>query len=476
MPQREKPMNDTKKSLFATYGGLILGIGLLLLVAVALGGCSEPVAIAAVEPTPTTYAPPPTDIPSPPPGPTPASLDFPLPPPKHVEAQVPDDDACVTCHTQETFLQAMAGQNSRTQNNVWAAAMPSLETWQKALVDPEAFFETMHGRYGCISCHGGSPGTGGKEAAHEGMVPAPDAAEACGDCHPEQVATQGDSLHATMAGFEAALAARSTPDKMSQLDIMVDNHCSDCHATCGDCHVSRPADVGGGLLDGHLFEAQAAVDETCAACHGSTVAGEFETDVHQAQAGMSCTDCHPASEMHGTADGTDAAATTPGCQDSGCHDDVAPGEGNPQHTAFHFEAMSCQVCHSTAYQNCFGCHVSQRNGTASYDLEDSQTAFKIGRNPQPTKDQPWQYVPVRHVPVTPDSFDYYGQNLLPNFDAVPTWQSAMPHNIQRITPQNETCGSCHGNAEFFLTADDVAPEEMDANQDIIVEELPFAMP
>jgi thiosulfate/3-mercaptopyruvate sulfurtransferase len=80
------------------------------------------------------------------------------------------------------------------------------------------------------------------------------------------------------------------------------------------------------------------------------------------------------------------------------------------------------------------------------------------------------------VPVDPDSFSYYGQNLLPNFDALPTWKYATPHNLQRITPQNETCNACHGNAEFFLTEDDVASGELDANKDVIVEELPFAMP
>jgi thiosulfate/3-mercaptopyruvate sulfurtransferase len=85
-------------------------------------------------------------------------------------------------------------------------------------------------------------------------------------------------------------------------------------------------------------------------------------------------------------------------------------------------------------------------------------------------------VPLRHVPIDPEAFAYYGDDLLPNFDALPTWKYATPHNIQRITPQNETCGSCHGNAEFFLTADDVAPEELEANKDVIVEDLPFPMP
>ncbi len=82
------------------------------------------------------------------------------------------------------------------------------------------------------------------------------------------------------------------------------------------------------------------------------------------------------------------------------------------------------------------------------------------------------YVTVRHVPVDTESYAYYGENLLPNFNSAPTWAFATPHNIQRITPQNESCEACHGNAEIFLTADKVAPEELEANQSVIVDEVP----
>jgi hypothetical protein len=82
--------------------------GLLLLATCALSGCTEPVAIAAVEPTATLYAPPPTDIPPPPPGPAPAALAFPLPPANHVHLEEVDDQACVACHTSEETLKAVA--------------------------------------------------------------------------------------------------------------------------------------------------------------------------------------------------------------------------------------------------------------------------------------------------------------------------------------------------------------------------------
>jgi thiosulfate/3-mercaptopyruvate sulfurtransferase len=109
---------------------------------------------------------------------------------------------------------------------------------------------------------------------------------------------------------------------------------------------------------------------------------------------------------------------------------------------------------------------------AIFKIEPSVLDFKIGYNPLQSEDRPWKYVPLRHVPVDPESFAYYGQDLLPNFDQLPTWKYATPHNIQRNTPQTETCAACHDNAELFLTADDVLPEELEANQDVIVDEIP----
>jgi hypothetical protein len=100
-------MSETKGFL-RVWGGVALVVGLLFVVVLAVSGCAEPAAIAAVEPTATAYAPPPTNIPPPAPGPTPASLDFPLPPPTQVEAQSEDDETCVVCHTSEATLKALA--------------------------------------------------------------------------------------------------------------------------------------------------------------------------------------------------------------------------------------------------------------------------------------------------------------------------------------------------------------------------------
>jgi thiosulfate/3-mercaptopyruvate sulfurtransferase len=52
----------------------------------------------------------------------------------------------------------------------------------------------------------------------------------------------------------------------------------------------------------------------------------------------------------------------------------------------------------------------------------------------------------------------------------PTWKYTTPHNIQRVTPQNAECNNCHGNLDLFLTEDDVLPDEVKANETVLVAE------
>jgi thiosulfate/3-mercaptopyruvate sulfurtransferase len=81
-------------------------------------------------------------------------------------------------------------------------------------------------------------------------------------------------------------------------------------------------------------------------------------------------------------------------------------------------------------------------------------------------------VVLRHVPAAPTGYEFYGENLLPSFDARPTWVYSTPHNIQKETPQNASCNACHGNAAIYLTAEKVKPEEVQANQEVIVDQVP----
>jgi hypothetical protein len=373
-----------------------------------------------------------------------------------------------------------------------------LEPWEKVLVDSETFPQSIHGLNGCISCHGGveSPD---KETAHQGIVrnPSKDPEAVCGTCHPDIVANHANNLHSNLVGYWTVLDQRSVPKSHPAIDEAFDNHCSSCHATCGECHVSQPNIVGGGFVNGHLFKRTPSMTQNCTACHGSRVGNEYlgknegvKADVHFRQGRMTCVDCHTGSEMHGSPADCSSCHTgpvdsevpppdhrydgiqAPRCET--CHANVAAGKDDVIMHQMHGSDLSCQVCHSVAYTSCDGCHVavSDKTGNPYYETDATYMTFLIGRNPLQSYERPYQYVPVRHVPVSPDTFDYYGLNLLPNFDKLETWKYATPHNIQRNTPQTESCNACHGNPEFFLTADKVAPEELKANQDVIVDTLP----
>ncbi|MGD8623356.1 MAG: hypothetical protein PVJ34_02380 [Anaerolineae bacterium] len=465
--------------------------GMLLVTILLMAGCGGQEVIVPVPPTTTPDWPLPTTAPTTTPKAWPSPLAFPLAAPAHIAIERAEDRSCIACHSNEEELkEALAAQaeahGSLVQEEEGTGEPPGPSAWERVYLDNDAFLETLHGRYGCIACHGGRGDTNSKEAAHQDLMATPSTSGVCESCHEEEVTADQNSLHASLAGYRTALLARSDAEHTGQLEEMMETHCAPCHTTtCGQCHISRLARVGGGLVAGHLFNDTQAIDQTCAGCHGSRVEGEYKGeselvpgDIHWVQGSMLCSDCHTAAEFHGTTvslqhryDGQ----PQPSCTARDCHPDVREGDGVEQHGDSHLKNLSCQVCHSTSYTNCYGCHVSLEDGTATYEIEPPQMAFKIGRNPLQGRYRPWKYVPVRHVPITPDSFDYYGQDLLPNFDSLPTWKYATPHNIQRTTPQTETCNACHGNADLFLTTNDVAPEELAANRRVIVDLVPEAI-
>ena len=378
--------------------------------------------------------------------------------------------------------------------------MAPLEPWEKVLVDGEVFPTTIHGAISCIECHNGVQDSD-KEIAHTDLIATPsvDNQRVCSECHPAVTMTFDDSLHASQAGYWTALDARTTPEDHPAIDEMFGNHCQSCHTICGDCHVSRPQSAGAGFINGHNFEKTPSMTNNCTACHGSRVGNEYlgknedvKSDIHFRQGRMKCTDCHTGHEMHGQLTDCDTCHTEmpetdtlppdhryadddlgfPTCES--CHEEATSGlDGITMHQP-HGDKLACQVCHSVSYTSCDGCHVqiSEETGNPYFYTEGTYMTFLIGKNPIPNEQKPYEYVTLRHIPVSEDSYAFYGENLLPNYDALPTWAYATPHNIQRITPQAESCNACHGNEAIFLTADKVAENELEANLSVIVESAP----
>ncbi len=360
--------------------------------------------------------------------------------------------------------------------------MEQLAPHEKIYVD-EAFFEDEnHGEIGCQECHGGNPDDPDWQTAHKGVTKDPtfpDPSKTCGECHEEITESNGCNLHVNLASIRKTLKERCDPScaVCAKMEKAREKHCSSCHSSCGQCHVSRPESVKGGLLEGHVFKKRPPMQQVCTACHGSRIGNEFlglnkdiPCDIHK-QKYFKCSKCHTACEMHGQDKNCCSryhVENGPKCLK--CHEDIyADDAPNLETHETHQDLLSCQVCHSMPYKNCYSCHVAtDQKGKPYFKTKDSTLSFKIGINPMQSASRPERYVTVRHVPADKHSFDHYCCNALTQFDSLPTWKLTTPHNIRRQTPQNKQCNNCHGNKEIFLLKSDVSPQELDANMDVIV--------
>ncbi len=380
--------------------------------------------------------------------------------------------------------------------------MPPVEAWEKVLIklgtkaNPGELDQHM-ATMTCEQCHGGdATALDDPEAAHVGLIadPSAPATNACKQCHPEVAATYWQSMHATLQGETNSIAARAGHATFEQcpqaLQTGFKGECTKCHATCGDCHISRPNANGKGFIKSHVFNQKPSQAYQCLACHGARIGYDYlgsddegrAPDVHFSK-GMSCMSCHGQVQAHqaaGEAFDRYHVANTPRCEH--CH---AVSTANAYHQQ-HWNDLSCHVCHSVAeYQNCAGCHTSGVYTTDPvYQADNPFQAFRVGRNPFP--DRRFAFVTVRHAPVVPDTYAPWGADPLAAFDALPTWKYTTPHNVRRWTPRTQVaagahCASaCHlgepggsdANADLYLWRDFVDagwPVEAGANESVIVD-------
>ncbi|MGM0651513.1 MAG: hypothetical protein ACQES4_01865 [Bacillota bacterium] len=322
------------------------------------------------------------------------------------------------------------------------------------------------------------------EVAHQDLIVRPsdeDYGGICTHCHEDIGETFTTSIHYTIEGIRLGAEAfndhADTRQEGDPFNSAFDKNCYKCHSSCGSCHVSRPVAYNGGLHSEHMFTERPPMADSCYGCHGARSAGEycgdigFTADVHY-EAEMDCMDCHDVNNFHGTGEVelSKYDPDLPSCED--CHGNVYEETDIEAHNVHDYDMMNCQVCHSSANNNCFGCHtVPKEDGSVEGVVEESRVMFKIGLNPERTEERPYKYITLRHMPTVPDMYEELGGEL-PNYDEIPNWKYSPIHNVQRSTIQNESCDACHGNEFIFLSEEDLKDNDSKANLELVVTDIP----
>lgn len=376
------------------------------------------------------------------------------------------DARCLSCHGDAGFLMGTVTPPPAPPEDGCAAA-PTRPHFLNSFVRPD-FPESLHGALGCVACHGGDDTATEQATAHAGMR---DANAVCSDCHADIAERHETSLHATLNGMAHALRLRSGEENFHALNPMWEADCASCHAACSDCHVTLPQAVGGGLLKGHEFMSTPPMADTCAACHGSRAGAEYlglhegiAADVHF-EAGMHCVDCHT-NDLHGDGRSYQSRWQVEGrAQCTDCHA-ALPNTTVMAHRKGH-DDVACQVCHAQPYQNCFQCHTGEEDGAYFRRAGSKSLDLKVGRNT--AEEYPYGIVTLRSNPIARGSFDHFGVGLLPHFDDHPTWKTAAPHNIRRVSEQNQSCAGCHDDPDLYLAPGDLDPDGASANTGALLE-------
>jgi thiosulfate/3-mercaptopyruvate sulfurtransferase len=399
--------------------------------------------------------------------------------------------SCIGCHTDYDHLEAIATPDSVIPTGGCSGPPPYVEPHDRVYMGGDglaAFESSTHGELECTACHNGVDDTSDKAVAHSaGFVkrPSHDNLSACAECHEEIVDGFESTLHYTGRGQKRSQMLRAGVESFLDLPHGIQEgyqqNCSTCHASCGECHVNRPKAAGGGLMNDHAF-GPPDMRDNCTACHASRgghayygVGTGTEPDVHLSEAGFTCTDCHSTHELHG--DGTAyeyryKVETLPSCSD--CHEDL---ESSNNYHRMHIEDFNCHTCHSQDYNTCGSCHVGGEGARIH-----SHQSFKIALNPLP-EDRPYEFSTVRRTLAAPDSWEVYGIERLPNFDAKTTFNYTTPHNILRWTSRTQVeegqrCyESCHiipedgyRNRNLYLFRSDMLLDwEVSSNEGIFVD-------
>ena len=377
-------------------------------------------------------------------------------------------NSCEGCHTDyELLKQVYTPDPPSTGGAGCGGEAPHYEPYDRVVLSGDGYEEfknSVHGKLGCVACHNGVENASGdtdtemKVNAHSGdFIAAPSilSDEKCASCHPDIVARAKNSTHEQGWGQKSMVTLRyknetgmeafaSLPDDLKH---GYKSNCQTCHATCAECHITRPTAGGGGLSNGHKF-GKPDMRKNCTTCHvsrgGHAYFGEgigTVPDVHLTSAGYTCMDCHSKNEIHGDGNYYDQRYKNqllPECED--CHTDLA---SNNDFHKVHLTDFNCQTCHSQDYNNCGSCHIPGPSEGALQKADGGIGAritahlkFKIGMNPLEHK--PYRMATLRQSLSAPDSWDQYGVTNLDHFDVRPSYKYTTPHNIIRWTARTDT--------------------------------------
>lgn len=391
-------------------------------------------------------------------------------------------NSCEGCHTNYEHLKKVYTPDSIPPAGGCSGEAIVIEPYDRVYMGGKGyqeFKESEHYEQGCVGCHNGVDGTDDKKTAHSGnFLPRPShkAEEKCKSCHADEVNRHKNSIHngwgqqrkvCVRAGVvsEENFDATSFDKLPAEMKKGYERNCSICHASCGECHVNRPHEAGGGLMAGHKFNDEPDMVETCVKCHTSRgghaylgVAPGTQPDVHFTKKGFKCTSCHSKNELHGNGEFVEqryAYNQLPKCVN--CHSSIATS--NSYHTmhASGSYKLDCQVCHSQDYNNCGSCHIGGAGARMS-----SHQSFKIAMNPIPNVKKGYKFALVRRTLMAPDSWKEYGMAELSQFDKYPIFNYTTPHNILRWTTRTKVAqgGSCSDNCHIRKENDVVKNKEL----------------
>lgn len=349
----------------------------------------------------------------------------------------------------------------------------------------------------CILCHGGNDQVDTQDESHAGMTGFPglldNAAQACGACHADRVASVADSLMNTGHGMvdvtrrlvdgDAGNPANANLQSLGHgpADSMLRKLCASCHlGQDKTAHALDPVrDRGGGCLACHINayprNAHPALtsevsDARCFGCHSRSArislsyagVGEIDAataaetqsalrlpdgrhierkpaDVHFTS-GMTCTECHQGADIMGAAgdavhqrDAVDAS-----CGD--CHETESAGE--PPHDTRHAR-LECATCHSQWVPQCFGCHMEyDADGTQWDHIEQRETAGRWHEQRSGFRNEPGALGVNEH-----DRIELFTPGMImtlahPDWDEekfVRAFAPISPHTIGAA----RSCESCH---------------------------------